>query len=114
MRTLIVAMAGLWFAAGILTACGPAPLTESAVRGRDVFLNHASPRCGQCHILEHAGAKGVIGPNLDTMSLTKDKVLRSVTQGVGVMPSQKEKLTQQQIDDVAAYVMEAAGRGPGQ
>lgn len=114
MRYLIVALAGLSLAAGSLTSCGPAPLTEAAVRGRDVFLNHAAPRCGQCHIFEHAGAKGIIGPNLDTMSLTKARVLRSVTQGVGVMPSQKDKLTQQQIDDVAAYVMEAAGRGPTQ
>ncbi len=114
MRYLIALTAALSLAAGSLTSCGPEPLTEAAVRGRDVFLNHATPRCGQCHILEHAGAKGVIGPNLDTMALTKAKVTKSVTQGVGVMPSQKEKLTKQQIDDVAAYVLEAAGRGPSQ
>jgi len=112
MRFPIALLASLWLAAGSLTSCGHPPLSESAVRGREVFLNHATPRCGQCHILEHAGAKGVIGPNLDTMALTKAKLLTSVTQGVGVMPSQKDKLTKQQIDDVATYVLEAAGRGP--
>jgi len=112
MRFTIAVFAAMSLAAGSLTSCGPAPLTEAAVRGREVFLNQATPRCGQCHILEHAGAKGVIGPNLDTMALSKAKVLKSIIQGVGVMPSQKEKLTKQQIDDVATYVMEAAGRGP--
>ncbi|MEM6672254.1 MAG: cytochrome c [Planctomycetota bacterium] len=99
--------------AGILAACGgPKPLSESAKRGRDVYLNASMPKCGQCHKLNDAGTIGVLGPDLDKLRPRRDQVLRSVRQGVGVMPKQIGVLTDGQMEDVASYVAEVAGRRP--
>ena len=35
--------------------------------GKRLFVETASPPCGVCHSLEAAGAKGVIGPDLDAL-----------------------------------------------
>lgn len=106
MRTL----AALIALGALASACGEAPLSEAAVRGRAVFLQHSKPLCGTCHVLADAQTAGPLGPDLDQLRPDRDRVIRSVTQGVGVMPSQRGILTDQQIQDVADYVVEAAGR----
>ena len=50
-----------------------------------------------------------IGPNLDAAKPSYDSVVDRVTNGQGVMPSFAETLTEQQIQDVAAYVSSVAG-----
>jgi cytochrome c553 len=70
--------------------------------GEDVF---ASAGCGGCHTLEAAGASGNVGPNLDDAKPPHDLVVERVTHGMGVMPSFKGQLDDQQIQDVAAYVV---------
>jgi len=76
------------------------------VAGKAVF---ASAGCASCHTLADSGATGTIGPNLDAASPSADKVVERVTNGQGVMPSFKDTLSEQQIQDVAAYVSSVAG-----
>jgi mono/diheme cytochrome c family protein len=74
--------------------------------GKTVF---ASAGCTSCHTLADAGSTGAVGPNLDAASPSHDKVVERVTNGQGVMPPFKDTLTEQQIQDVAAYVSSVAG-----
>ena len=77
-----------------------------ATAGKDLF---ASNGCGSCHTLADAGASGSVGPNLDESKPTASLVADRVTNGKGGMPSFEGQLTEQQIQDVAAYVSTAAG-----
>ncbi|HZN21682.1 MAG TPA: c-type cytochrome [Gaiellaceae bacterium] len=74
--------------------------------GKDVF---ATAGCVSCHTLADAGASGTIGPNLDQARPPAELVVERVTNGQGVMPPFKDSLSEQQIQDVAAYVSSAAG-----
>jgi len=78
-----------------------------AAAGKVVFKGSAG--CKGCHTLADAGATGTIGPNLDTVKPTYDKVVTQVTNGGAAMPPFKGTLTEQQIKDVAAYVSSVAG-----
>lgn len=75
--------------------------------GKEVFLGTAA--CGSCHTLADAGTSGSIGPSLDATSPSYDKVVERVTNGQGVMPSFSSTLSEEQIQDVAAYVSSVAG-----
>ena len=72
-----------------------------AAAGKEVF---ASAGCGGCHTFSAAGSSGSVGPNLDDASPSYDHVVTQVTEGGGAMPSFKDELTEQQIQDVAAFV----------
>jgi mono/diheme cytochrome c family protein len=72
--------------------------------GKEVF---ASAGCSSCHTLADAGASGSIGPNLDDAKPSFDLVVDRVTNGQGGMPSFSGQLSEQQIQDVAAYVVQA-------
>lgn len=72
--------------------------------GKAVF---SSSGCGGCHTLKAAGSAGTIGPNLDQKKPPLAKVLLRVTYGKAPMPAFKGQLTDQQIADVAAYVVQA-------
>jgi len=85
----------------------PAGAAGDPVAGKAVF---ASAGCTGCHTLANAGASGTVGPNLDNAKPPHDLVIDRVTNGRGVMPSFKGKLTEQQIQDVAAYVSSVAGK----
>jgi len=82
----------------------PSEPAGDAAAGEAVF---ASAGCGGCHTLEAAGASGTVGPNLDEAKPPADLVVERVTNGMGPMPSFKDQLDQQQIQDVAAYVVES-------
>lgn len=73
-----------------------------AAAGEAVF---ASNGCGSCHTLAAAGASGNIGPNLDETQPDADLVVERVTNGAGAMPAYGDQLDEQQIQDVAAYVV---------
>ena len=75
-----------------------------AAAGEAVFT---SAGCGACHVLEAAGSAGVVGPNLDESKPDAALVVERVTNGKGAMPSFEEQLDEQQIQDVAAYVVES-------
>ena len=77
-----------------------------AVAGKQVF---ETAGCVSCHTLSDAGATGTVGPNLDQAQPPAELVVDRVTNGQGVMPPFKDSLSEQQIQDVAAYVSTAAG-----
>ena len=79
----------------------------NAEAGAKVF---ASAGCGGCHTLKAAGSSGTTGPNLDELAPSEDTVREQVTNGGGGMPAFKDKLSEQQIADVAAYVSANAGK----
>ena len=79
-----------------------------AANGKMIF---ASAGCGSCHTLEDAGTSGTIGPNLDEAKPDLQLAIDRVTNGSGPMPPFKDQLSEQEIADVAAYVVEATGGG---
>ena len=70
--------------------------------GKDVFLNKAV--CSTCHTLADASSNGQIGPNLNEIRPDKMRVINTVTNGIGVMPSYEGELTSEEIEAVAHYV----------
>jgi uncharacterized membrane protein len=85
-----------------------APASNAALAaGRQVFL---SAGCRGCHTLRDAGAGGRVGPNLDAVRPSRALVIDRVTHGQGVMPAFTNKLSPQQIEQVADYVAARAGR----
>ena len=74
--------------------------------GKDVFLNAGN--CGSCHSLKDAGTVANIGPNLNEIRPDIGRVLNSVTNGIGVMPSFLGILSEDEIKAVAYYVSESS------
>lgn len=72
--------------------------------GETVF---ASAGCGSCHVLAAAGASGAVGPNLDETKPDAELAVERVTNGSGAMPAFEGQLSEQEIQDVAAYVVES-------
>jgi cbb3-type cytochrome c oxidase subunit III len=66
--------------------------------------------CSSCHTLEAAGSTGTVGPNLDQLKPAMAVVVHQVTNGGGVMPAFKGKLSSAQIQAVAKYVSSSAGK----
>ena len=83
----------------------PAGGAGDVAAGKEVF---AGSGCGSCHTLADAGATGAVGPNLDETKPPYELVVDRVTNGKGVMPAFGD-LSEQQIQDVAAYVSSVAG-----
>jgi cytochrome c6 len=93
---------------GETTETTPPPGGEGdPAAGKEVFLGPSN--CGSCHTLADAGTGGTIGPNLDESQPPLELVVDRVTNGQGAMPSFSGSLSEQEIDDVAAYVSTAAG-----
>lgn len=83
----------------------PAPAVEGdPAAGKEIF---ASAGCVACHTLADAGATGAVGPNLDEAKPPYDLVIDRVTNGQGAMPPFAGTLDETQIQDVAAYVVQA-------
>ena len=78
----------------------------NAENGKSVF---ASAGCGGCHTLSDAGSNGTVGPNLDDAQPDEATVAEKVRTGGGGMPSFADRLSDQEIADVAAYVSSVAG-----
>ncbi|TPV94654.1 MAG: sulfite oxidase [Myxococcales bacterium FL481] len=92
---------------------GPVALSESAQRGRELFLRGASPPCGTCHTLAEAQTAMKVGPNLDDLAPPVERVERAVSQGVGAMAGYADRLSPQERLDLATYVYEATRRRGG-
>jgi cbb3-type cytochrome c oxidase subunit III len=84
----------------------PAGGGGGADEGKAIFTSN----CVSCHTLKAAGATGTIGPNLDEAKPDEALVKQRVTNGMGVMPSFKGKLTDAQIAAVARFVSQNAGQ----
>ena len=74
--------------------------------GKDIFLNAGN--CAACHSLKDAGSVANVGPNLNDIRPDIGRVIISVTNGAGVMPSYLGILSQDEIEAVAYYVSEAS------
>lgn len=79
--------------------------TTAQKTGATIF---ADSGCGTCHTLAASGSTGTVGPNLDQVKPSKAIVAAQVKSGGGGMPSFAGKLSNQQIDELAAYVSSSA------
>jgi mono/diheme cytochrome c family protein len=77
--------------------------------GKALFLKSG---CTGCHTLADAKATGTVGPNLDQAKPDFRLATARVTLGKNAMPSFKGQLSDQQIADVASYVVKATGGQP--
>jgi mono/diheme cytochrome c family protein len=80
---------------------GGATAEGDATKGKAVF---ASAGCGGCHTFEPAGSNGSVGPNLDDANVSMDAAVTQIENGGGGMPPFKDRLSEQEIADVAAFV----------
>ena len=78
----------------------------SATDGKSIF----AANCASCHTLKAAAATGTIGPNLDDLKPSFARAKKQVINGGGAMPPFKGKLTDAQIDAVARFVSQFAGK----
>ena len=103
-------LSGLMFLALVLIAPSSAPRADEGAMalGKKVFLELSSPQCALCHTLADAGASGPVGPVLDDLKPTADRVRTAVTKGVGPMPA-NTILTPEQVEAVALYVSTVTG-----
>ena len=95
----------------LLGACGGGGSNDSGdpksnTAGKKVF---ADAGCGGCHTLAAAGSTGSVGPNLDQVKPSRDEVVQQVKEGGGAMPAFEDKLSEQEIEDVADFVVGATG-----
>jgi mono/diheme cytochrome c family protein len=82
-------------------------------RGARVFVNSG---CADCHTLATVGAGGTRGPDLDrhfrTHSHSFEFLVSQIANGGNGMPAYRSRLSQQQLRDVATFLVNVAG-GPG-
>ena len=80
-------------------------VAATAASGKEIF----TANCGGCHTLADAGTSGATGPNLDDAAPDAATVKAYVRGGGGGMPAFGDKLSNAEIDAVAAYVSSVAG-----
>jgi mono/diheme cytochrome c family protein len=100
-------------AAYVASVAGQSGYTTSggfASLGTDGAAIFKGAGCSGCHTLAAAGATGTVGPNLDQLKPAMAAVVTQVTNGGGVMPAFKGKLSAAQIQAVAKYVSSSAGK----
>jgi mono/diheme cytochrome c family protein len=79
--------------------------------GKAIFLKAG---CTGCHTLAAVHATGTVGPNLDQAHPDFRLATARVTLGKGAMPSFKGQLSDQQIANVASFVVQATSQPAGQ
>jgi mono/diheme cytochrome c family protein len=62
--------------------------------------------CAGCHTFAAAGTNGTVGPNLDQISPTADRIAEQIQNGGGGMPPFEGQLTDEQIQALAKFVFE--------
>ena len=107
--TYVASVAGLDASGQIINPANPPKPTPpgGAADGKTIF---ATAGCTGCHTLKAAGSTGTVGPNLDEAKPPKELVIDRVTNGKAGMPSFKGQLSDAQIQAVATYVSENAGK----
>jgi mono/diheme cytochrome c family protein len=79
--------------------------------GKSVF---AKAGCGGCHTLAEAHSTGTVGPNLDQAHPDFRLATARVTLGKSPMPAFKGQLSDQEIANVAAFVVKSTSQAAGQ
>jgi mono/diheme cytochrome c family protein len=115
LRLLLLLVAGL-----LLAGCGgddgdgDGDGNGGTSAGAQVF---ADAGCGSCHTFTPAGSSGTSAPNLDEAEVSFEQAVQQVTNGGGGMPSFKDQLSEQEIEDVSHFVAgeegSATGKGGG-
>lgn len=81
------------------------PVSAAPDAGRQLF---ARERCGSCHTLAAAGARGRSGPDLDSSERLNRAQLRvSLVEGANGMPSFAGRLDARQLDTLADFLYRA-------
>jgi cytochrome c6 len=80
-----------------------------ASQGTDGKSLFAANGCGSCHTLKDAGSTGTVGPNLDESKPARELVIKNVTNGAGAMPAFGDKLSKEQIEAIADYLVKSTG-----
>lgn len=93
----------------LASAASRAADQEALELGRSLFTAEASPPCAVCHTLADAQTSGTIGPDLDALEPSSERVATAVKGGIGVMPA-FESLTEEQVRAIALYVSTVAGK----
>ena len=83
---------------------GTQTASGDAAAGEQVFTDN----CASCHGEDGSGGQG---PSLQNPDLDEARVTEQVTKGGGGMPAFGDQLDEQQISDVAAYVVEEFAQG---
>tara|TARA_Y100000590_G_scaffold444437_1_gene575184 strand:- start:54 stop:374 length:321 start_codon:yes stop_codon:yes gene_type:complete len=81
---------------------------EKMSLGKEVYNNKAM--CGTCHVLKASESMGDIGPNLDELKPSMDRIIYTVTNGIGVMQAWEGILTKEEIEAVAYYVFNSINK----
>jgi mono/diheme cytochrome c family protein len=82
------------------------PQAVAGTNGKQIFV----VKCGGCHTLKDAGTSGTVGPNLDALKPAFPIVKNQVIHGGAAMPAFKGVLMDAQINAVAKYVSQHAGK----
>ncbi|MDX6629684.1 MAG: quinohemoprotein ethanol dehydrogenase [Gaiellales bacterium] len=90
----------------LLAGCGSDGGSSSSKGPEGQFV---SLGCASCHTLKAADSHGRTGPNLDDLKPSVADAEEQITNGGGVMPSYKSKLSAAEIHALAVYVSESAG-----
>jgi mono/diheme cytochrome c family protein len=100
----------VFFASVTLLMSSPVWAGEDQLqRGKELFVGKAVPACAVCHTLKDAGSQGAIGPNLDELKPSADRIMKVLKEGMGAMPSFANSLSQEDMEAVTAYVVNATG-----
>ena len=103
MKKLIINFSKLLFIITIfLSDFNQANSDEIFEKGKIIFLEQGN--CSACHALVDAGSAANIGPNLNQIKPDINRVIVTVTNGIGVMPAYQGELTPEEIEAVAHYV----------
>jgi len=107
--TYVASVAGLDESGKPIDPANPPKRTPpgGSTDGKAIF---ESAGCSGCHTLAAAGSSGTVGPNLDDAKPSKELAIDRVTNGQGGMPSFKGQLSEAQIEAVATFVAENAGK----
>ena len=105
---LLVGQGCLATAAALAAGGAQADAGGTTAEGRQLFTQ-AVPACALCHTLKDAGAEGAIGPNLNELRPDANRVAKALRNGIGQMPSYRDKLNDKQIEALARYVARASG-----
>jgi mono/diheme cytochrome c family protein len=80
-------------------------------RGARIFVDAG---CADCHTLASAGSLGTVGPNLDRHFANHrhsfEFLVAQISNGGNGMPAFRGRLSDQEIRDVATFVLDVAGR----
>jgi cbb3-type cytochrome c oxidase subunit III len=91
--------------AGDPKAAAPQPGSAAGGDAKALF----TANCAACHTFAAAGASGMVGPNLDQLSIDVAAITEQIQNGGGGMPPFKGQLTDAQIQALAKFVFESRG-----